>query len=275
MSSGDGYGTRLRSHSYSAGSRQYLSPLRSFRSTLFLPTVPEHDRPVSRAGSVSQWQDPFALEPGQISPTLSTAQYSTVSTLFPSVTHKHALSHKDVISNVRSLDKLVKASKQFDDALRMLAESSAYFGEALDEISKAKELQSHDWEDGDEEEDEEGLIEELRSLAAWQFYVASQTRVLAKLVDEQCSSPLQKQSQAYKDTVTVSTLARLFMRVLKHQELQQRYTKEAVERTCTLKKREKVHLKQSRKNHQRPQADRPAKAGNDPHPHRQSGRLPV
>lgn len=204
MSSDETYTTRVRSHSYSMGSTRQ-GYLHSFRSPLFLPTVPEDDRPVSQTG-ISHWQD-FSIAPGQRSPTLSTAQYSTTSTLFPSITHKHALSRKDVISNVKTLDKLAKASKQFNDALHTLAESSAYFAEALDEVSRTKELQIHEWEEQEEHEDEEGLIEELRSLAAWQFYVASQTRVLGKLVDEQCSSPLQKQAEAYKATVTVLALS--------------------------------------------------------------------
>lgn len=74
------------------------------------------------------------------------------------------------------------------------------FAEALEQVSKAKDLHV-DGDEGDEEEDD--FVEGFRSLSGYQYYMGSQQRVLAQLVHEQCTSPLEAQSEAYRNTLTV------------------------------------------------------------------------
>jgi hypothetical protein len=47
------------------------------------------------------------------------------------------------------------------------------------------------------------LVEGFRSLSGYQYYVGSQQRVLAQLVQAQCTSPLEAQLDAYRGTLIV------------------------------------------------------------------------
>jgi len=100
---------------------------------------------------------------------------------------------------------LAKTARQYEDALRSVSDASAQFAEALEQVSKAKDLQKA-YDDGDEEEEEDDLVEGLRILSGYQYYMASQQRVLASLIHEHCTSPLEAQSEAYRNTLTVSPL---------------------------------------------------------------------
>jgi len=73
------------------------------------------------------------------------------------------------------------------------------FAEALEQVSKAKDLHVEEVVEGEEEDD---LVEGFRSLSGYQYYMGSQQRVLAQLVHEQCTSPLEAQAEAYRNTLT-------------------------------------------------------------------------
>lgn len=136
-----------------------------------------------------------------MSPTLSTAQFSsTSSSWFPGSVQKHHLGRKDVIANIRALENLAKMARKYEEALRGVSDASMLFAEALEQVSKAKDLHV-DGDEGDEEEDD--LVEGFRSLSGYQYYMGSQQRVLAQLMHEQCTSPLEAQSEAYRNTLTV------------------------------------------------------------------------
>ena len=157
------------------------------------------------ADATTRWD---TLASGQRSPTLSTAQFSSTSSWFPGSVQKHHLGRKDVIRNIRVFENLARTSRQYEDALRGVSEASAQFAEALEQVSKVKDLQRPNDDDNDEEEDqEEDLIEGFRSLSGYQYYMASQQRVLAQLVHEQCTSPLEAQSDAYRNTLTVHSFS--------------------------------------------------------------------
>jgi hypothetical protein len=132
---------------------------------------------------------------------MSPTQFSSTSSWFPGSVQKHHLGRKDVINNIKKFEELARASKQYEDALRTVSDASAQFAEALEQISKAKDLQKPDY-DGEEDE-EDDLVEGFRSLSGYQYYVASQQRVLASLIHEHCTSPLEAQSNAYRNTLTV------------------------------------------------------------------------
>ena len=104
-----------------------------------------------------------------------------------------------MIANIRALDDLAKTARKYEEALRAVSEASMLFAEALEQISKAKDLHV-EVEEGDEEDD---LVEGFRSLSGYQYFMGSQQRVLAQLVHDQCTSPLQVQSEAYRNTLTV------------------------------------------------------------------------
>ena len=101
----------------------------------------------------------------------------------------------------------MRAAGKYEEALRGVSDAAAAFAEALDGLSRAKDLnrpvEDEEAEDAAEEEDEGDPVEGLRSLAAYQYYIASQQRVLAQLLHEQCTSPVAEQSQAYRHTLTV------------------------------------------------------------------------
>lgn len=103
-----------------------------------------------------------------------------------------------MIKNIQAFETLARASKQYEDALRLVSDASAQFAEALEQVSKAKDLQRPNYDDEDDD-----LVEGFRSLSGYQYYMASQQRVLASLVHEQCTSPLEAQSDAYRNTLTV------------------------------------------------------------------------
>ena len=136
-----------------------------------------------------------------MSPTLSSTQFSSTSSWFPGSVQKHHLGRKDVVANIRALDNLAKTAKKYEEALHVVSQASMLFAEALEQVSKAKDL--HVEEESEEEDD---LVEGFRSLSGYQYYMGSQQRVLAKLVHEQCTSPLEAQSEAYRNTLTVTLL---------------------------------------------------------------------
>ena len=143
-----------------------------------------------------------------MSPTArSTAQFSSTSSWFPGTVQRHNLNRKDVGRNIAALEALVRAAGKYEEALRGVSDAAAAFAEALDGLSTAKDLnrpvEDEEAEDAAEEEDEGDPVEGLRSLAAYQYYIASQQRVLAQLLHEQCTSPVAEQSQAYRHTLTV------------------------------------------------------------------------
>jgi hypothetical protein len=135
-----------------------------------------------------------------MSPTLSSSQLSTTSSLFPGPIQRHQLSRKDVVANIRAFEVLVQMSRNYEAALQLVSDASMQFAEALEQLSKAKDLETSEGENVDEEED---LVEGFRSLSGYQFYLGSQQRVLAQLVHEQCTSPLQVQFEAYRDHLNV------------------------------------------------------------------------
>jgi hypothetical protein len=160
-----------------------------------LPSIGED---VPRHTSVGAGWDTFSLPPGQMSPTFSSAQFSSTSSWFPGSRTKHRLGQKDVMSNIKAFEALVDTSRQYENALRMVSDASMQFAEALDLFAKCKDLQ-----DEEEEEEEDDLVEGFRSLSGYQYYVGSQQRVLAQLVNTQCTSPLEAQLEAYRETLIV------------------------------------------------------------------------
>ena len=205
---------RQRSQSFSFTRQLYPPSLRSFRlspsspiSTTattttttkgLLPIINESDRPAT--ADATRWD---SLASGQMSPALSTTNFSSASSWFPGSVQKHHLGRNDVIKNIKAFEMLAKMSRQYEDALRVVSDASAQFAEALEQISKAKDLHRPDEEEEDVEEEEIELVEGFRSLSGYQYYMASQQRVLAQLVHEQCTSPLESQSQAYRNTLMV------------------------------------------------------------------------
>ena len=100
---------------------------------------------------------------------------------------------------------VVRAAERYEEALREVSRAGAGFAETLEGLSRAKDLTRPLDDDGHEEDEaeEEDLLEGLRSLAGYQYYIASQQRVLAQLVHEQCTFPLEEQSKAYRHTLLV------------------------------------------------------------------------
>jgi len=94
-------------------------------------------------------------------------------------------------------------AKGYEEALRGVTEASMLFAEALEQVSKAKDLHVEEMGEGDEEDD---LVEGFRSLSGYQYYMGSQQRVLTQLVHEQCTAPLEAQAEAYRNTLTVSLI---------------------------------------------------------------------
>jgi hypothetical protein len=135
-----------------------------------------------------------------MSPTFSTSQFSSTSSWFPGQVHKHHLGRKDVIGNIRAFEALAQTCKEYEDAIKSAANASMRFAEALEHVSRAKDLSR------EEEDDQDDLVEGFRSLAGYQFYMGSQQRVLAQLLHEQCTSPLQTQLDAYRNTLVVCVL---------------------------------------------------------------------
>jgi hypothetical protein len=188
---------RARSQSYSFPRQFYPPSVQSFRRSMTprgLPAIGEDERPHTSAGL--NW-DTYSLPPGQMSPTFSAAQFSSTSSWFPGTRTKHSLSQKDVIANIHAFETLVATSKQYENALRMVSDASMQFAEALEMFAKCKDLQD------EEEEEEEDLVEGFRSLSGYQYYVGSQQRVLAQLVNVQCTTPLETQLEAYRGTLIV------------------------------------------------------------------------
>ena len=103
-------------------------------------------------------------------------------------------------ANIRAFDRLARASRQYEDALRTVANASVQLAEALEQFSKAKDLHQPYDEDGEEDDD---MVEGFRTLSGYQYYIGSQQRVLAQLVHEQSTSPLEAQSEAYRNTLIV------------------------------------------------------------------------
>lgn len=101
----------------------------------------------------------------------------------------------------------MRAAERYEEALREVSRAGAGFADALDGLSRAKDLSrplDDDGQEEDEDEEEGDIVEELRSLSGYQYYIASQQRVLAQLVHEQCTSPLEEQSKAYRHTLIVT-----------------------------------------------------------------------
>jgi len=94
-------------------------------------------------------------------------------------------------------------SKKYQEAIRHLSEVSMQFAEALEQFSKAKELEKEDQEDD--------IVQELRSLSGYQFYMASQQQVLSQLFLTQCTSPLEQQIAAYRNTIIVLFTRHLYL----------------------------------------------------------------
>ena len=134
-----------------------------------------------------------------MSPSLSTANFSTAS-WFPG-SRKHHLGRKDVIANICAIESLTKASKKYEEALRIVSEASMGFAEALDQFARVKDL-------GNPEE-EEDLVEGFRSLSGYQFYIGSQQRVLANLINVQCTAPLEEQATAYRSALIVTFICQI------------------------------------------------------------------
>lgn len=189
----------LRPRSQSFPHSLYPPSLRAFRLSLSprgLYSIIENERPSSADGP--HW-DAYSLAGGQMSPTLSASPFSTTSSWFPGSVQKHHLGRRDVIANIKAFEVLAKASREYEDAIRKMSETSMRFAEALEQFSKAKDLNPAE-EEGEGESD---LVEGLRSLSGYQFYMGSQQRVLAQLIHDQCVSPLQAQCEAYRDALTV------------------------------------------------------------------------
>jgi hypothetical protein len=186
-----------------------LYPARPFRlpaqtpSPHVLPAI--NEVPGNHPPANSEW-DIFPLKPGQMSPAArSTAQFSSASSWFPGTVQRHNLNRKDIGRNIAGLEQAVRAAERYEEALREVSRAGAGFADALEGLSRAKDLTRPLDDDGqDEDEEEEGdIVEGLRSLAGYQYYMASQQRVLAQLVHEQCTSPLEEQSKAYRHTLMV------------------------------------------------------------------------
>jgi hypothetical protein len=193
---------RQRSQTFSF-TRQFYPPttLRAFRNTASsrnLPPISEHSGLRPQTSDGLGWNS-FGLTPGQMSPTLSTAQFSSASGWFPGSRPRHHLGKRDVIANIEAFEQLAAMSRKYEDALKVVSDASMEFAEALERFSKAKDLNVED----DDEEDGDDLVEGFRSLSGYQYYMGSQQRVLAQLVHAQCTSPLETQLQAYKNTLIV------------------------------------------------------------------------
>jgi hypothetical protein len=109
------------------------------------------------------------------------------------------LGKRDVIANLEAFEQLAAMSRKYEDALRVVSDASMEFAEALERFSKAKDLNVED----EEVEEGDDLVEGFRSLSGYQYYMGSQQRVLAQLVHTQCTSPLETQLQAYRNTLIV------------------------------------------------------------------------
>jgi hypothetical protein len=135
---------------------------------------------------------------GRVSPTLSTAQYSTASSFSPDGAGrtKHPVGRKDVIENIGVFDHLAETSRKYEEAMRALSEVSVQFADALEQCSRTKELSPEDEEDD--------VVEDFRSLSGYHYYVASQQRALAHLFHAQCTDPLVRQSAAYRNALIVT-----------------------------------------------------------------------
>jgi hypothetical protein len=180
-------------------------------TTRFLPAIyedPSPSEPQHHATTTgNEWDIFHTMKSGQMSPTArSTAQFTSTSSWFPGTVQRHHLNSKDVGRNIQALQQFVRATRGYEEALRGVSDAAAGFAEALEGLARSKDLsQPVDEEEvnAGEEDDQDDIIEALRSLAAYQYYMASQQRVLAQLVHEQCTSPLTEQSQAYRHTLTV------------------------------------------------------------------------
>jgi hypothetical protein len=188
-----------------------LYPARPFRlpaqtpSPHILPAI--NEVPSNHPPTASEW-DIFPLKPGQMSPAArSTAQFSSTSSWFPGTVQRHNLNRKDIGRNITGLQDAVRAAERYEEALREVSRAGAGFADALEGLSRAKDLSRPLDDDGQEEDEEEegDIVEELRSLAGYQYYIASQQRVLAQLVHEHCTSPLEEQSKAYRHTLMVTS----------------------------------------------------------------------
>ena len=133
-----------------------------------------------------------------MSPTFSTGQFSSTASWFPGSRTKHRLGHKDVVSNIQAFETLVAASRQYERALLTVSDASMQFAEALEMFAKCKDLH-----DDEEDEPDDDLVQGFRSLSGYQYYVGSQQRVLAHVVNAQCTAPLESQLEAYRGTMIV------------------------------------------------------------------------
>jgi hypothetical protein len=131
-----------------------------------------------------------------MSPSLSTANFSNTSWFAES--RKHRIGRKDIAFNIQAIDSLAAASKKYEEALRAVSDASIQFAEALDTFARVKDLERP--------EDEEDMVDGLRSLSGYQYYVASQQRVLSSVVKAQCTAPLQEQATAYRTALMVLIL---------------------------------------------------------------------
>ena len=106
-----------------------------------------------------------------------------------------------MIANIRAFESLAQSCRAYEEAIRCAADASMRFAESLEDISRAKDLARAEESEDPQQDD---LIEGFRSLAGYQFYMGSQQRVLAQLLHEQCTSPLEAQLDAYRNTLIVS-----------------------------------------------------------------------
>lgn len=241
---------RQRSHSFSI--TRPFSPVHG--STLRpsirgLPSINE-DRPQTEDG-IRAW-DTFSMgNSGQMSPTFSSAQFSTTSNTsnWFNGSKRHPLGRKDAMLNMERLETLARMSRKYEDSLRSVSEASMQFAHALEEFSRTKELNIED--DGGGEGEREDLVEGFRSLSGYQYFTGSQQRVLAQLVNQHCTAPLEAQLEAYRNTLTVPTHdpSQIYKlpKLLTLKNLHKSFSKEYTAQTNALKKKEKHHLQQSRK----------------------------
>ena len=164
-------------------------------STTGLPIINESDRSLTADGP--QWNH---LEGGRISPALSNDQCSTPSSWFPGSVQKHRLGRKEVAYNIHAFEILATTSRHYEDALREVSRTSMLYADALEQFSRVKDLSGPE---DDHETEEDDLVEAIRSLSAYQFYIGSQQHVLAELVHKHCTSPLEAQYEAYRNTLIV------------------------------------------------------------------------
>jgi hypothetical protein len=152
-----------------------------------------------------------------------------------------------VLANIRAFEQLAKMTRQYEDAIRNVADASMQFAEALEQFSKAKDLQRPDDEEDNSEDEDEDLVEGFRSLSGYQFYMGSQQQVMAQLIHEHCTEPLEAQFEAYRNSLTV------FIKMIYYSDfkaLHRSYSTTLAERTAALKQREKQHVSQSHTDHQ-------------------------